>query len=77
MAMTTSDAASLCRFEDMAPGERADAADAASRYLLDHDFASLQEACDDRGLAVQELWDEIMILAHLPACSVPLFAFAS
>jgi hypothetical protein len=74
--MTTSDADAVRRFEDMAPGERADAAQAASRYLLDHDFASLQEACDDRGLALQELWDEIMALARLPACSVPLFAFA-
>ncbi len=74
--MTTNEAEPLRRFEDMAPGDRADAAGAASRYLLDHDFASLQEASDDRGLAVQVLWDEIMVLARLPACSVPIFAFA-
>ena len=74
--MTASDADTLRCFEDMAPGERADAAQAASRYLLDHDFASLQEASDDRGLAVQVLWDEIMVLARLPACSVPLFTFS-
>lgn len=75
--MTTSDADAVRCFEDMPPGERADAASAASRYLLDHDFASLQEASDHRGVALQELWDEIMILARLPACSVPLFAFTN
>lgn len=73
--MTDRDADVVRCFEDMAPGERANAAHAASQYLLAHDFASLQEASDDRGLAVQELWDEIMIVARLPACSVPLFAF--
>jgi hypothetical protein len=76
VAMTTNEAEVVRRFEDMAPGERADAAQAASRYLLDHDFASLQDASDDRGVALQELWDEIMTLARLPACSVPIFAFA-
>ena len=75
--MTASDAEILRCFEDMAPGERAEVCQAASRYLLDHDFASLQEASDDRGVAIQELWNEIMVLAQLPACSVPLFAFAS
>jgi hypothetical protein len=73
--MTSTDVDALRSFEDMAPGERADAAGAASRYLLAHDFASLQEASEDRGVALQELWDEIMIVAELPACSVPVFAF--
>lgn len=74
--MTSNDVDDALRcFEDMAPGERADAAGAASRYLLAHDFASLQEASEDRGVALQELWDEIMIVAELPACSVPVFAF--
>ncbi|MBL8658599.1 MAG: hypothetical protein JNM75_02450 [Rhodospirillales bacterium] len=65
------------RFEEMAPDERADAARAASRYLLANDFASLDEACEIRGLAMQDLWDEIMAVARLPACAVPLFAFAT
>lgn len=73
--MIASDADAFRCFEDMAPAERADAAGAASQYLLAHDFSSLQEASDDRGVALQELWDEIMVLAELPACSVPLFAF--
>ncbi len=65
------------RFEDMAPHERAAAAQAASRYLLANDFASLDEACETRGLAMQDLWDDIIAVARLPACSVPVFAFAT
>lgn len=64
-------------FEDMAPADRAAAAQAASRYLLVHDFASLEEACETRGVALQELWDEILVLARLPACTVPVFAFST
>lgn len=61
----------------MAPGDRAAAAQAASRYLLANDYASLEEACETQGLAMQELWDEILVLACLPACTVPVFAFST
>lgn len=64
-------------FEDMAPGARAAAARAASTYLLVNDFVSLDEACEQRGLAFQQLWDEIMADAGLPACGVPVFAFST
>lgn len=75
--MPLSDEASIRRFEDMAPHERADAAQAASHYLFVNDFVSLHEACECCGLAMQELWDEIMVVASLPPCSVPVFAFSS
>lgn len=61
----------------MASEDRAAAAQAASRYLVANDFASLEEACEARGLAMQDLWDDILGRACLPACTVPLFAFAT
>lgn len=64
-------------FEDMAPGARAEAARAASIYLLSNDFVSLDEACERRELALRQLWDEIMAEADLPACGVPVFAYAT
>lgn len=64
-------------FEDMAPGARAEAARAASMYLLAHDFVSLEEACERRGLSFQQLWDDIMAGAGLPPCGVPVFAYAT
>lgn len=62
------------QFEDMAPAARADAAQAASRFLLRHDYVSLAEACAERGCSLQELWDAIMAAAGLPACTAPVFA---
>lgn len=64
-------------FEELTPGARAEAARAACGYLLANDFVSLDEACERRGLAFQQLWDEIMAGADLPPCGVPVFAYAT
>lgn len=61
------------RFEELSPGARAEAAGAAARYLLVHDYVSLAEACAVHACSLQELWDEIMAAAGLPACDVPVF----
>ena len=60
-------------FEDMLPAERAAAAGAASRFLLENDYASLDEACDDLAVDQQQLWDTIMDFAGLPPCVIPPF----
>ncbi len=62
------------RFEELSPSARADAAQAASRYLLRHDYVSLTEACFEHRCSLQELWDDIMSAAGLPACEAPVFA---
>lgn len=70
-------AVAFVAFEEMAPEARAEAARAASMYLLAHDFVSLEDACERHGLTFQQLWDEIMAGAELPPCGVPVFAFAT
>jgi hypothetical protein len=60
-------------FEDLLPAERAAAASAASRFLLENDYASLDEACQDLAVGQQELWDRIMDFAELPPCLIPAF----
>ena len=46
---------------------------AASRFLLENDYASLDEACDDLAVDQQQLWDRIMDFAGLPPCLIPAF----
>ncbi len=62
------------RFEEMSPGVRAAAAGAASRFLLDHDYVSLAEACAAQDCTLPELWARIMAAAGLPVCEPPVFA---
>lgn len=60
-------------FEDMPPADRAAAARAASQFLLENDYASIDEACQDLAVSHQELWDRILDFAGLPACQIPAF----
>jgi hypothetical protein len=60
-------------FEDLSPADRAAAARAASQFLLENDYVSLDEACRDLAVNQQELWDRIMDFAGLPACQIPAF----
>ena len=60
-------------FEDLSPADRAAAASAASRFLLENDYASIDEACQDLAVSHQQLWDTIMDFAGLPACQIPAF----
>ena len=65
------------RFESLPPEDRAKAAAAASQFLLRNDHVSLFEAAEMREIAAQQLWDEIMADAGLPACDLPAFAFVT
>jgi hypothetical protein len=64
-------------FESLPPGDRAKVAAAASQFLLRNDYVSLFEAAEKREIAVQELWNEIMADAGLPACDLPGFALVT
>jgi hypothetical protein len=61
-------------YENLPPEDRANAARAASQFLLRNDYVSLYEASEIRGLSVQELWSEIMADFGLPECDLPVFA---
>ena len=60
-------------FEDLSPADRAAAARAASQFLLENDYASIDEACQDLEVSHQQLWDRVMDFAGLPACQIPAF----
>lgn len=60
-------------FEDLSPADRAAAARAASRFLLENDYVSLDEAGRDLAVSQQGLWDRIIDFAGLPACQMPAF----
>ena len=62
------------RYEDMLLEERTAAARAASQFLLDHDYVSLEEACLERHLTLPQLWAVIQAEAGLPPCELPEFA---
>lgn len=62
------------RFEDLPPNLRHDAERAACRFLVNHRYVSLDEACQDRDQTLPELWDQILREASLPACDPPAFA---
>lgn len=64
-------------YDAMPPGARAMAARAASRFLLENDYASLEEAGAALDLAPQQLWDRIMEKAGLPSCELPSFALVT
>lgn len=65
------------QYDAMSPGARATAARAASRFLLDNDYVSLEEAGEALDLTLQQVWDRIMEEAGLPACELPSFALVS
>ena len=58
-------------YENLPPEDRANAASAASQFLLRNDYVSLYEASEIRGLSVQT---EIMADSGLPECDLPVFA---
>ena len=62
------------RFEDMDVEARSAAARAASRFLIDYEYVSMEEACIERDLTLQQLWDLIQAEAGLPPSEVPEFA---
>ena len=47
---------------------------AASRFLLDNGYVSLEEACLARDVTMEMLWAAILDEAGLPPCTVPAFA---
>jgi hypothetical protein len=57
-------------FESLPPEDRAKVAAAASQFLLRNDNVSLFEAAEKREIAAQELWNEILADAGLPACDL-------
>lgn len=70
--MESSPSPKVC-FEDLSPADRAAAAHAASQFLLENDYVSIDEACQDLAVTHQELWDRIMDFAGLPECEIPAF----
>jgi len=62
------------RFEELPLGTRHDAERAACRFLVEHRYVSLDEACQDRGLTLAELWSRVLREADLPDCDPPCFA---
>lgn len=60
-------------FEDLSPTDRAAVAQAASQFLLENDYVSIDDACQDLAVSHQALWDRIMDFAGLPACQIPAF----
>jgi hypothetical protein len=64
-------------FDSLASEDRAKAEMAASRFLLHNDYVSLQEAAEQRGISMRQLWHQIITDAGLPACDIPAFTFAT
>ena len=62
------------RFEDLPLDTRHDAERAACRFLLQNRYVSLDEACQDRHLTLDELWSRILREAGLPDCDLPAFS---
>ncbi|MFZ1641082.1 MAG: hypothetical protein WAV07_06515 [Candidatus Contendobacter sp.] len=62
------------RFEDLPLHDRHAAELAASRFLAQHRYVSLDEACEMLDLTLPELWSRIMRDVGLPDCDPPVFA---
>lgn len=61
-------------FDDLQPDARYDAQRAACRFLLQHRYVSLDEACQERSLTLPELWSLIQREAGLPDSDPPVFS---
>ena len=61
-------------YDGMGPAGRTKAAHAVARFLLENDYASLQEACEALELSPQDLWDRILAESSLPPCEISTFA---
>ena len=64
-------------YEILRPEDRAKVAAAASQFLLKNDYVSLFEAAELRDMPVQEVWNQILADAGLPACDLPSFALVT
>jgi hypothetical protein len=64
-------------YEILPPEDRAKVAAAASQFLLKNDYVSLFEAAELRDMPVQEVWNQILADAGLPACDLPSFALVT
>jgi hypothetical protein len=64
-------------YESLLPEDRARVAMAASQFLLRNDYVSLQEAAEQRGTEIHQLWREIIVGAGLPGCELPAFWFTT
>ncbi|MFO7641112.1 MAG: hypothetical protein R6X17_07540 [Candidatus Competibacteraceae bacterium] len=62
------------RFEDLPLNDRQQAESAACRFLVQHRYVSLDEACQTQDLTLPDLWDRIMRDAGLPECDPPAFS---
>ncbi len=62
------------RFEDLPPDVRHDIERAACRFLLEHGYISLDEACQTLDLTLPDLWYHILCEAGLPESEPPAFA---
>ena len=62
------------RFEDLPPESRQAAERAACRFLMQHRYVSLDEACQTRDLTLPDLWSLILQEAGLPDSDPPSFS---
>jgi hypothetical protein len=62
------------RFEDLSLETRAAIEQAVRQFLIDHDFVSLDEASQERGLLPPDLWQHILEDAGLPDIDPPAFS---
>ena len=62
------------RFEELPLNDRHAAESAASRFLVQYRFVSLDEACLTLDLTLPELWSRIMRDDRLPDCDPPTFS---
>jgi hypothetical protein len=65
------------QYEILPPEDRAKVAAAASQFLLKNDYVNLFEAAELRDMPVQEVWNQILADAGLPACDLPSFALVT
>lgn len=62
------------RFEDLPPETRAAIEQAVRQFLIDTDFVRLDEASQERGLPLPDLWSQIVQDAGLPDSDPPAFS---
>jgi hypothetical protein len=62
------------RFEDLPPESRQAAERAACRFLMQHHYVSLDEACQQQDLTLPDLWSQILQEAGLPDSEPPAFS---
>ena len=61
-------------FEDLPPDTRQAAERAACRFLVNNGYVSLDEACQECGQTLPDLWSRILQEAGLPDSEPPAFS---